>query len=455
MFEDWGISFTLRLSLVCLWNFSYESKNIIRDKSEIRPLYKRHRGLERELARLTAASSPSAGDPATSTDGSSAAAPPQETTTDDMDPTAMILSPASSKGEMVASTPPDGNDINSDDEPEQGVDGKHDSSLERGRSIDATKPVAGEDGATAGLLSPLLSLSPDRSVARETGDERSGAAGVEEEKGWSQAAAVGGKDDASVEEQSEGVKPDGNGGDKLERVQAGKNLVLDVQSEENDASDGAERTAPNTAIQDCNTPLPFSTGSPLVTSDNTSSNSEQGNEEKQSDDGINGKDKPMTAQEGRVRRMRARFLDMKSLIDDEPALPSSPTSAGGKSPRRELDYGLGGTKEDEGASANAISIKGIRYTAVLVRFLTPQRRVMDVCFPCFTSTFDVSCAPNPTSPSPHYDRTNIIVSVAVPNTAVQASDLRLINIYQYTCKRFVLVVCFFVLKTPNITPSWR
>lgn len=258
----------------------------------------------------------------------------------------------------MAFTPPDSKDINSDGESEQGGGGKHDYSLEHGRSITATKPGTDDGDATAGLLSPLPSLSPDRSVARENGGERGGAAGVEEEKGRSQAVAAVETDEPSLEDQRESGKADDIGSDKLERIQAGKGLTLDVQSEENGVSEDAERTAPNTTIHDYNTPLPFSTRSPLVSSDNTSSSAKD-DEEKISDDGIDNKDKPMTAQEARVRRMRARFLDMKSLIDDEPALPSSPTSAGGKSPRKDLDYGLAGAKEGEDVSASSIPIKGI------------------------------------------------------------------------------------------------
>lgn len=79
-----------------------------------------------------------------------------------------------------------------------------------------------------------------------------------------------------------------------------------------------------------------------------------GGEEKRPDDDDNSdrSSKVVTAQEARVRRMRARFLDMKSLIDEEPAGPSSPTAA---SPRGELGYGLDALKlEDDIASATPV-----------------------------------------------------------------------------------------------------
>lgn len=54
--------------------------------------------------------------------------------------------------------------------------------------------------------------------------------------------------------------------------------------------------------------------------------------------------------------MRARFLDMKSLIDEEPAGPSSPPVV---SPRNELGYGLDALKLEEDDIVSAAPVKGM------------------------------------------------------------------------------------------------
>ncbi|CAM9913527.1 unnamed protein product, partial [Ectocarpus sp. 12 AP-2014] len=199
-----------------------------RDKAEIRPLYKRHKELERKLASLTATSSPPPSSTAAAA-SSSSLAPPQDVTNGDLDPTAMLLSPSSSAGEIPVTIPPH------DGDSKTGEDAKQD------------------DG-------------------KQDGGNGSGQSGVEEEKGSSRAVTA-----------EEGEVPLVGDGEKAADTNT---LLASGGSEEREKGGGSG-------------------------GDNGESNS-----------------KPTTAQEARVRRMRARFLDMKNLIEgDESALPSSPKGA--------------------------------------------------------------------------------------------------------------------------------
>ena len=98
------------------------------------------------------------------------------------------------------------------------------------------------------------------------------------------------------------------------------------------------------------------TGGDDDNADNSQPPSDGEEKKADSDDNSESSSKVVTAQEARVRRMRARFLDMKSLIDEEPAGPSSPTAT---SPRNELGYGLDALKLEEDDIASAAPVKGV------------------------------------------------------------------------------------------------
>ncbi|CAM9933966.1 unnamed protein product [Scytosiphon promiscuus] len=225
------------------------------DKSAIRPLYKRHKELERELARTLAA--PSAPYPSSDAAALSPSASQPDIRTDDVDPASMLLSPSSSAGEMqVTVTSPQ--------------DAEH----------SADRSLVGNSSAELGATT-----------------HKSYPSGVQEEKG--SAMVVVGERRTDVDE--------GSG-----------------------AKDG--RAIPKTEMLDERRPSETSAGSG---EDNNGSNASL-------------EPIPMTAQEARVRRMRARFLDMKVLIEgEESASPFSPTSAGGRSPRQELGFGLADAKQEQ------------------------------------------------------------------------------------------------------------
>ena len=405
-----------------------------RDKSEIRPLYKRHKDLERELARLMAESPPPASAPA---DARSPSSPSKwDATMGDIDPLATPLSPTSSTGNVSTGAPSrrgengSGDDDDDDDDDEDkgskqdgGDEGARGSSDERRRSGDVTSPGPRGRGSTAALLLPLPSLSPDRSVAREVpvggaaarsdGNPTEGVDGSEsgnqslaaEEKSSSQEGeAAAPQGDAVAEDQDEKVKSSFDEGDAYPRRQEsedlgekgllgtspgyteGENDPLTSSKPAENALSGAsarssssESVKPGTSIDVADLEddenkqrLSSSRRSFLATVSNNSSNSRLpfgGDEIKKIDDDGDGGDdggdsgesgsdsNTMTAQEARVRRMRARFLDMKSLLDgDEQSRPLSPKATG----ENTLGYGLAAAVIDEDDGASLSPVKGIR-----------------------------------------------------------------------------------------------
>ncbi|CAM9949607.1 unnamed protein product, partial [Hapterophycus canaliculatus] len=212
------------------------------DKAAIRPLYKRHKELERELSRRLAASSTNSDAAATSPSASQLDTPKY-----DIDSTPMLLSPASSAGEIPVTA------ASSQDEEES-----------------ADKAIVRNDSAVDGENGTNEEAPPLSSGGEEECNTSSGG---------------GGDGDGDGNGDGDG---DGDGGG----------------------------------------------------------------------DGDSGKI-PMTAQEARVKRMRARFLDMKVLIEgEESALPSSPTSAGGKSPRQELGFGLPDAEGEDTSARNRWALLG-------------------------------------------------------------------------------------------------
>eukprot|EP00903_Cladosiphon_okamuranus_P006402 g6267.t1 len=242
------------------------------DKVEIRPLYKRHKDLERQLARLVAESSRSP--PAHATDA---------TSTEAIDPTATLLSPSSSAGAISTRTLPE--DQTDDAE-------------------------AGDDGGDAQVKTPGSQELDDDGLVQVLPSD----------------------DDDNV---NDNYKDDGK--DRYRDRDRDRDSNNGSGNDEDDDPAQPPREEKNTDGDDT---------------------SESGNN-------------MVTAQEARVRRMRARFLDMKSLMDEEPAGPSSPPVA---SPRNELGYGLDALKLEEDDIASAPPVKGAKKRwALLGDAIAPNR----------------------------------------------------------------------------------
>ncbi|CBJ31118.1 conserved unknown protein [Ectocarpus siliculosus] len=225
------------------------------DKAEIRPLYKRHKELERKL----------------------------DTTNGDLDPTAMLLSPTSSAGEIPVTVPPYDGDSRTDEDAKQ-------------------------DGG------------------KQDGGNGSGQSGVEEEKGSSCAVTAEGGEVPLVGDGDKGIDAGKNEGTGYVD---GKEDSLAQTPPEGGGAD--EASSPNMEAFGEITPPPIITDRSSSSGADTSTLLTSGGGEEREKGGGSGGDngesnsKPTTAQEARVRRMRARFLNMKNLIEgDESALPSSP-----------------------------------------------------------------------------------------------------------------------------------
>ncbi len=240
------------------------------------------------------------------------------------------------------------------------------------------------------LLSPLPSLSPDRSVARERSvggtSARSGGnsptegvgsgdqSGVEEAKGSWRRESAARRGDAAREDRDETVEAgsDGSGAD----LKSQTSKELDEKGPRVDAgsrsSSGSLKPAPSNEVADPDHDERKPSGSPsrrsfLAIDNNNSSSGNSplplsGDEGRKSDgDSDSDSDRnTMAAQEARVRRMRARFLDMKSLLDgDESSRPPSPKAAGETSPQKELGYGLAAAVADDDDGVSSSPVKGI------------------------------------------------------------------------------------------------
>lgn len=389
-------------------------------------MYKRHKDLERELVRLVAASpSPPASAPADAPLPSATLG--VDATVGDIDPSVLLLSPTTSAGNGLTKPLPQGGETGSGDDDEGsrqgGGDGKSGSGSpdERRRSSGGTDEVPHGEGSTVVLLSPLPSLSPDRSFVREgsvgvttarsdgsnpTEGGGGGQSGEEEEKGSSHREAAARRGEAAEEDRDETVEAGSDVGGVDLKSQTSKELdeddllrVLPSHSSEGErdssssfkpieiAPSGVDagsrsseslKPAPSNEVADPvdderklsrsssrhsflainnndsrigNSPLPLS-------GDEGEKTDRDLNGDKDGDSDSNGN--TMTAQEARVRRMRARFLDMKSLLDsDESSRPPSPKAAGEKSPRKELGYGLAAAVADDDDGASSSPVKGI------------------------------------------------------------------------------------------------
>lgn len=340
----------------------------IRDKATIRPLYKHHKELERELARALAASTAQSESTALSPSASQ-----PDITKGDVDLTSMLLSPSSSAGEMpvTAASPQD-------------------------EDNDADESTARKDSAVMRAATHEDADVSDENIIEGNGDTGGGSSEVEEQKSWSptvveekraqtyeEPRAEEGKGVSQTEMLDERRPSKMSPGSEEVKKDSSASLEPVAVSEPNEheapsTSALAEQTQPNeraSFADDDNRPPPITTGRPSFTAispDNNDDGEDGGKddaiplssgEEEGYNTGDGGGDGdsgniPMTAQEARVRRMRARFLDMKDLIEgEESALPSSPTSAGGRSPRQELRFSLADAKQED-ASASAAHVKG-------------------------------------------------------------------------------------------------
>lgn len=164
---------------------------------------------------------------------------------------------------------------------------------------------------------------------KQDGGNGSGQSGVEEEKGSSRAVTA---EEGEVPLAGDGDKGTDAGQNEGARYVNGKEDSLSRTPPEGGGGD--EASSPNIEALGEFTPPPIITDRFSLSAADTSTLLTSGGSEEREKGGGSGGDngesnsKPTTAQEARVRRMRARFLDMKNLIEgDESALPSSPKGA--------------------------------------------------------------------------------------------------------------------------------
>ena len=369
--------FRLNINLLhCFLSFNSVLAGLFRDKAEIRPLYKQHKNLERELERF--ADQVSLEPPDAAAEATSAAAPsaPEEPS-DELDADIpALLSPTSSIGAGEMATSQQGNPEsptvpakevdsesqldknNSEESRKDGVKNKEatafsaipaSSDLEGQASTDIL-PSTGQDGDLQGSGHGREGEAKEDGAPERSGGSREGE--VKEEEG----------DGGGASETQRGIVSDEN--ENGSEIPEGDSATDHLQQEEpsqqqrvNESPGDSAVTSPTPVLSPADDATKLGVAKEEGSSEVAmgSATGDEGDAPEEGDDGDkggldpcvegesyetwpsraredtpgspaslaegdkddNGNDKPMTAQEARVKRMRTRFLRMKNLIDDD------------------------------------------------------------------------------------------------------------------------------------------